>query len=137
MFDRDGCGQEDKCREDIETIVEEKLSSSGWNNRAVAVVIEPELENWVWSDSPNVDKILGWENRTPKLKEWLISKGYLEVNASKPSDPKQAVLEALKIANKKRSSSIYRELAESVSLKHCQDPSFNKFKTTLQTWFPE
>lgn len=32
---------------------------------------------------------------------------------------------------------IYKKLAERVSLNRCVDPSFIKFKATLKEWFPE
>lgn len=34
-----------------------------------------------------------------------------------------------------RSSSIYQDIAERVSVNRCQDPSFLRFKTILQNWF--
>jgi hypothetical protein len=33
------------------------LFTSGWENRAAAVVLDPELEIWVWSDSPEVEAV--------------------------------------------------------------------------------
>ncbi len=57
VLDRDGCGQEHrKKRTELEQQIEERLAQSGWSTgRAAAVVIEPELEAWVWSQSPHVE----------------------------------------------------------------------------------
>ena len=55
------------CDENLETEAEQRLSSSGWDDRAVAIVLDPELEIWVWSDSPEVDDVLGWRGRIPRL----------------------------------------------------------------------
>lgn len=60
IFDRDGCGGGERLRVQLEAEVERLLAKAGWGDRAAAVVIDPELENWVWSDSPQVDRVLGW-----------------------------------------------------------------------------
>ncbi len=40
-----------KIREDIR----QRLRSSGWaDERFAVVVIEPELENWIWQDNPHI-----------------------------------------------------------------------------------
>ena len=136
MFDREGCGREQLSREELEALVEDKLSSSGWADRAAAVVIDPELENWVWSNSPNVDGALGWQGVQPNLRTWLLDQNYLEEGQAKPGRPKEAMQAALRSMRKPPSSSIFKQIAESVSLKRCNDPSFLKLKKTLQNWFP-
>jgi hypothetical protein len=119
----------------VEEEVERRLSSSGWGDRAVAIAIDPELEIWVWSDSPQVDDVLGWRQREPQLRDWLRNEGFLTGDNVKPSAPKRAVDEALRIAGKGRSSSIFGQLAQRVSVARCEDPAFLKFKATLQKWF--
>lgn len=135
LLDRHGCGKEDMPRKTLERDLEERLSRAGWGNRAAVVVIDPELEVWVWSDSPEVGSVLGWVGRKPSLAEWLRSQGYQRANQCKPNRPKEAVEKTLKITRKPRSSAMYRELAERVSVNRCVDPAFVKFKTTLQGWF--
>ena len=135
IFDHEGSGQENKSREEIENELENKLSLSGWENRAKVIVLEPERESWVWSDSPHVEKILGWEERTPSLKTWLQTNGFLENDEIKPARPKEAVEEAMREVRKPRSSSVYQRIAEKVSFKNCTDASFIKLKETLQAWF--
>jgi hypothetical protein len=137
IFDHEGSGQEQVSRLEIETKLEEKLSLSGWENRAKVIVLEPEIESWVWSDSPHVEKILGWEEKTPNLRDWLKAKNFLTKNELKPPRPKEAVEEALREVKKPRSSSIYLELAQKVSFRNCTDESFIKLKQTLQEWFAE
>jgi len=46
VLDHEGCGQEEKTRIELEKNIETQLTASGWNDRAAAIVIEPELENW-------------------------------------------------------------------------------------------
>ena len=78
MFDREGCGREHKTRTELENEIEERLSSSGWGNRAAAIIIDPELENWVWSDSPELDLVMELKLRKEldrdarKEKEFLV-----------------------------------------------------------------
>jgi|APCry4251928276_1046603.scaffolds.fasta_scaffold55141_2 hypothetical protein len=136
LLDREGCGQEKSDRVTLEEMIEKRLSESGWGERAAAVVIDPELEMWVWSDSPQVDAVLGWQGKNPDLRSWLKAKNFLQEGQAKPERPKEAMELALRTARKSRSSSLYDQLARQVSLGRCVDPAFNKLKTTLQTWFP-
>lgn len=135
IFDRDGCGKENKNREQIEKIVENNLRQTGWHDRAAAIVIEPELENWVWSDSPYVNAALGWPS-IPALKDWLFAQGFTFTEKQKPEKPKEAIETILHEVRKPRSSDIYKKIAETVSLARCADPAFLKLKSTLQSWFP-
>jgi len=134
LFDREGCGREGLTRQELEELVEANLFRSGWQE-AAAIVLEPELEIWVWSDSPHVAEILGWKNKQPDLKTWLIKKGFLPEGELKPSKPKESLEVVLKQVRKPRSSMLYRRLAEKVSFGRCTDEAFNKFKSTLQNWF--
>jgi hypothetical protein len=136
LFDREGCGNQTQPRETLEAEVEERLAGSGWRDRAGAIAVDPELESWVWSDSPQVDTALGWAGHTPALRSWLIERGLLERHQAKPGRPKEAMEAALRVVRKPRSSAIYQELAATVSLRRCADPAFLKLRNTLQGWFP-
>jgi hypothetical protein len=135
LFDREGCGKDQLSREAIEQEVEARLSQSGWNDRARVIVLDPEIETWVWSDSPHVDKVLGWEAKQPDLRTWLQGQGFLVTGQLKPERPKEAMEKALRQSGKSRSSALYFQLAEQVSLNRCVDPSFLKLKNILQQWF--
>ncbi len=134
VFDREGCGREEEERTDLERQVEDRLSSSGWDDRAAAFVIDPELEIWIWTESPHVESALGW-SEAMTLRGWLMQKGWLQEGESKPMQPKTAVEEALRRARKPRSSSMYHELARRVSTERCVDTAFLKLKETLSRWF--
>jgi len=136
MFDRVGSGHEPASRNELERQVESQLSASGWGERGAAVVLDPELEAWVWTDSPHVAAILGWQQRDPNLRTWMVQKGFLTESETKPIQPKEAMETALRDAGKPRSSSLYAQLAAQVSLERCSDPAFLKFKGVLQSWFP-
>jgi hypothetical protein len=136
MFDHEGCGKETAPVQTIQDELNGKLASTSWGSRAQAILLDPELEAWVWSDSPHVDDIAGWNGRVPALRTWLIEQGWLEEGQIKPSRPKEAFEAALREARKPRSASLYKKLADVVSVRRCEDASFRRFKAVLQEWFP-
>lgn len=136
MFDKDGSGSPGKSREGIQNDVEYDLSLNGWENRSKAIVIEPELEAWVWNGSKHVPAILGWDGNYASLRGWLEERGLWTPRARKPSDPKRAMEDVLHRTRTPRSANLYGKLAKTVSLTRCGDPAFNDLKTTLRRWFP-
>jgi hypothetical protein len=137
LFDHEGCGKEIESPPNIEARLESNLSDSGWGKKSVAIVIEPELETWVWGNSVHVVREMGWYGRTPDLGTWLVSKGLLAEDGKKPSRPKEAVEAALREVRKPRSSALYEALGEKVSLARCEDRAFIKLKKVLKDWFGE
>jgi hypothetical protein len=139
LMDRVGGGAlvEQQPRTDLEQEIEQHLSGNGWRDRAAAIVIDPEIEIWVWSRVPEVDIALGWTGRRPSLWEWAVANGHLHAGESKPHRPKEAMEAALSQVRKPRSSVIYRQLAETVDFTPCTDPAFLKLRQTLGNWFTE
>jgi len=136
MFDHEGSGQESKSPEEVVSDLKHRLSVSGWGDRTEVLLMQPELENWVWSDSPEVDAALGWERRRPALRPWLAEQGFWPEDQTKPPRPKEAMEAALREARRQRSSAIYRQLAEKVGLRRCEDRTFLQFRDLVQRWFP-
>ena len=134
-FDLEGCGREQLSRDALQLEIAEQLSKNGWGDRAAAIVIEPELDVWVWSDSPHVAAILGWKDREPALRIWLEQERLLTPGHIKPTKPKEAMEKALRLVRKPRSSALYELLAKKVSLERCVDPAFLTLKALLQEWF--
>ena len=114
-----------------------EFAKSVWCERAKAIVLSPELEAWIWSNSPHVDDVAGWKNRQPSLRQWLTERGWLQSGNVKPHKPKEAFQAALREARTQRSSSLYQQIAEKVSLQQCTDSSFQEFRDLLRTWFPQ
>ncbi len=134
MLDKEweGCNKNVK---QLEEYIQLNLDDSGWKDRSQVIVIDPELEIWVWSDSPHVASCIGWDDA--ELRNWLKSNNHILPNSYKPLNPKNVFENALRIKGKQRSSAIFSKLAEEVSFERCTDKSFCKFKTTLQSWFPQ
>ena len=135
MFDKEGCGDNDS-REEIQHKVERDLAKNGWSGRSKAVVIDPELETWVWTGSNHVPKVLGWECGYEELKAWLATEGLWPSNSAKPPDPKSAMRVALSKGRRNVSAKLFGQLAKSTTLRHCQDSAFRELRNTLQRWFP-
>lgn len=136
LFDHEGSGGEKESAEHVEFTLQAELESNGWKGRACAIAIEPELEAWMWSDSPEVDRILGWQAREPALRPWLALEGFAFQNNGKPVRPKEAIEQALYFVKKRPSAALFGEMASKVSLSRCTERSFVKLRDTLRTWFP-
>ena len=138
LFDHEGSGRESMRPEELQNALDQEFVDSPWHDRAKAIVVDPELEAWVWSRSPHVAAVAGWSNRrSPSLREWLASRGLLHHGDLKPRRPKEAFHAALREAGVSRSASLYEQLAQRVSLENCHDRSFGELKATLRKWFPE
>ena len=115
IFDHAGSGLEQRPHLDIQDELNGQfVNSTEWGDRARALVLSPELEVWVWSDSPHVDEIAGWSGQQPTLRQWLVDKGWIQQITAKPERPKEAFEAALRRARKSRSSSLYRKIAQAV-----------------------
>jgi hypothetical protein len=136
VLDYEGSGQEGRPSENVRNDLKRRLETSGWADRTEVLVLYPELENWVWSDSPEVDQAVGWQGRKPSLREWLVGQEWWPKDTAKPSRPKECLEVALREVRMRRSSAIYRQLAEKVGLTRCQDEGFRAFRETMKSWFP-
>lgn len=136
MLDKHGCGREDSSREDIQHEIERDLARNGCGDRAKAVVIDPELEAWIWTGSKHVAGVLGWQGEDYEgLKNWLMDRGLWSAGAAKPSDPKAAMQALLRKTRKAHSAALFGELARRTTLRHCQCPAFAELKQVLRAWF--
>lgn len=139
IFDRDGCGDERR-RAVIQDAVSADLAANGWQDRSAVIVIDPELEIWLWSDSPHVATALGWGANQPGLRRFLASRANWPEDLPKPPDPKRAAEVAIGGARvrrrPRRSAAWFGAIAEKVSVSHCRDEAFVEMRGTLRRWFP-
>jgi hypothetical protein len=132
LFDRHGCGDDNKSVQELQESVQYLLDNSGWSERSAVVVIDPELEAWVFSKSRRVADIIakGDGNLVGQVKSSIGVD-----NNCKPINPKKALLGILRQKNIPRSSSLYRKIAENVGLQNCKDKSFERLCNILREWF--
>lgn len=136
LFDRHGCGVEHEDRIALEAAIEGKLHANGWAaGDAVVIVIEPELEAWVWSESPRLPDVLGWQADRNGLRTFLANANLWDDGAPKPTDPQKAMRTALREKQKPLGARLFADLASRVGVRQCQDAAFRKFSDTLQRWF--
>ncbi len=136
ILDRDGSGRETQRAADIEQDLEQRLDANGWAGRAAAVVLDPELEAWVWSGAPQLPRVLGWPDQGPVLRAWLDDSKHWPRAHAKPEHPKETLLHTLRRTRKRHSAALYSGLAASVDFSGCLDSAFVKLMATLQKWFP-
>ena len=131
MFDREGCGQEDNSAKELQDTVQVQLDRVGWADHSSVIVLDPELEIWVWSDSPHVSRILGVDR--PELDQLLTQ--YRIPGNVKPSRPKELMEKVLRHSHIPRSASLYADLARFVGIERCIDPAFLRLRSCLTQWF--
>jgi hypothetical protein len=120
----------------IVTHLTTNLMDSGWAEDAIKVIaIDPELENWLWQDKPQVADVLRYKG-DKSLRQLLADNDMWPVDMAKPRQPKDAVEWVLKQTGQPRSSAIYQKLAERISIRGCTDAAFAEMHATLQAWFP-
>lgn len=137
IFDLEGSGQEALGRVALEQAIEQSLVANGWaGGNVAAIAIDPEVENWIWVNSPHVARALNWK-REDDVYHWLAAEGWLIAGEAKPRRPKEAMETVLrKITKRSRSAAIYKQIAEKVNFTRCEDAAFRKLLTHLTTWFP-
>jgi hypothetical protein len=137
ILDREGSGRDQTAPQELESQLEDQLARNGWGGRASVIVLDPELEIWIWGSSLEIDQVMGWSGRVPSLRQWLVEEGYISTADAKPSRPKEAFRHALRFVRKQPSSSLFLKLAQRASFKECTDRAFVKLKNRLAAWFPE
>jgi hypothetical protein len=110
----EGVGREEKTVKNLEDNGDKLLKRVGWGNRARTIVINPELDIWVWADSPVVPEALGWSHDYQSLQQWLLSHGYEFNYDKKPLRPKEALETVLRKKRIPRSSALYKKIAQKV-----------------------
>lgn len=136
VFDFEGSGRTDVSSDDLAEEVRADLAANGWHDRAAVIVIDPEVEAWVFSASPNVEDCLGWPRNKGRIRHWLERNGLWAAGDPKPAHPREALERVLREIPRPRSSTIYECLGRRVSVRQCRDPAFRRMLATLAAWFP-
>lgn len=137
LLDREGSGCENTMSADeIEEDLSRRLLANGWQApqeqpRATVIVLDPELEIWVWSQSRHVPQAMGLNEQYLEQ----VLRNFRRLPNGKPERPKEAMLAALRAGKKPHSPAVFKELAQRVSLR-TNERAFVKLRATLRAWFP-
>jgi hypothetical protein len=134
IFDHEGSGAESLSAAELIRDLQIQLDRH-WGPKSHVIVIEPEVDVWMWGSDNTLSQLLKWSN-SMSIREWLVSKGYALDGNDKPIRPKEALEEVLMHLREPRSSSLYEKIAQRLSLPRCKDPAFVRLQKILQTWFP-
>jgi hypothetical protein len=134
ILDFEGSGTDHSSATALEEELDHELSLN-WSNNAKAIVIDPELEVWMWGSDNAMEVHIGRPDQSG-IRPWLKTKGF-QFNANeKPLRPKEALDLVLKNNHRPHSSAIFDLIASNISLQNCKEKSFLRLKKQLQTWFP-
>jgi hypothetical protein len=135
MLDWEGSGTKAKSAIELEQELDARLRQS-WRDRAKAIVIEPELDVWIWGSDNALREILEWPGGQT-IRQWLAARGYKFDGSGKPVRPKEALDELMVWLDQPRSSVLYEKITGKISIAHCVDPAFMRLRSTLKSWFPQ
>ncbi len=108
--------------------------NSVWGTRARAIVVEPEVDVWMWGAESHLRETLDW-SFDEGIRDWLRGQDFAFDANGKPLRPKEALDKAFRRAQVPRSSARYGEMAERISLTRCTDPAFLRLRQSLVSWF--
>lgn len=132
LLDHEGSGS-DLGPVELETRLDQSLSVM-WGNRAKAIVIDPEVDVWMWGAETHLRSMVDW--RFPEdIRAWLVDQSFVFGADGKPARPKEALEAAFRRAGTTRSSARYKQVARTISLTRCKDEAFLRLRTALVTWF--
>ena len=134
VLDFEGCGTDLPNAAALEAQLDARLSVR-WNDAAKSIVIEPELDVWVWGADNAVGEAIQW-TAGKSVREWLRERGFTFEANGKPTRPKEALEAALRVPAFPRSSALYQTIAEKISLRRCGDEAFIRLRRQLVQWFP-
>ena len=133
VFDYEGCGS-DLSPHELEAELD-GIIQKDWGDAGKAIVIEPELDVWMWGNDAVLKGLVGWTSPI-SIRDWLGSVGFDFRDDQKPSRPKEALEAVLREVRQPRSSSLYRRIAQTISLRRCGDAAFQRLRSQLVSWFP-
>jgi hypothetical protein len=135
VLDFEGCGTDSPDALALEAQLDGRMNGS-WKNQGKAIVIEPELDVWVWGSDNAVEVAIEWP-LGKSLRDWLRDQGFAFNENEKPVRPKEALETALRVPAFPRSSALYQHIASRISLPRCKDAAFIRLRNQLLAWFPK
>jgi len=120
--------------EEIRQEILRNLNRSGWDDRCEVVVIDPELEVWLWQDKPQIAQAVRFPGGS--LRNHLREEGLWPQDQHKPDMPKKTIQALMKQHRAGAPIVVYPKIAKSVGVSGCQDSAFGIFRERMQAWFP-
>ncbi|HLX60243.1 MAG TPA: hypothetical protein VKX17_03065 [Planctomycetota bacterium] len=134
VLDYEGSGAGAQSALELEAELDERLKTV-WQDAAKAIVIEPELDIWIWGSDNAIKQVIKWPIGGT-IRNWIKGKGFNVSENSKPDRPKEALEAVLRELDIPRSSSLYHEITSRISLARCKDMAFQRMRQKLASWFP-
>jgi len=138
MFDWQGSGPKARqTLEDCERAVESSLAINGWpNNRAACIIIDPEIEIWAWGNPTSMWQIVTASGAAAHKNRRLsrIKRQFDKFN--RISNPKEVIERRMQRVGIVADGGLYRKLGMKTPMEPCSDRAMQKFRDTLQAWFP-
>lgn len=114
-----------------------QIAATGWSDdRFIVIVIDPELENWIWQQNDHVARGLGFGDCNELMADTDLQTVW-PLGQAKPFSPKKILESLLRKKRIPRSSAIYKQITSQVSVKHCQDAAFQRLREAFRIWFPK
>ena len=135
VFDHEGCGEEECLPEEMQQQIEKKLKPV-WGENARVVVVNPEVDVWLWGSDNSLAEVLSWPSEEGGIREWLKAQGWQFSAEGKPIRPKEALEQLLEVLKEPRSASLYEKVAKKLSMQKCSDGAFQRTLGILRQWFP-
>ena len=133
VFDHEGSGATDP-PDELERQLDQQLTAA-WGDRAKAIVIDPEVDVWLWGSDNALATLLEW-SQDLSIRDWLVEAGFGFNDDDKPDRPKEAIEAVLRDCRIPRSAATYRKVIEQISFKRCTDAAFLRLADRLREWFP-
>jgi hypothetical protein len=135
MFDFEGSGASHADALSLEEDLDRELVKT-WGATAKAIVLDPEVDSWVWGSDNSLAQSLNWAEPLP-IRRWIEDQGFkLDANG-KPVRPKEAIESVLRKQRMPRSSAIYEKITSNVSISRCVDPAALRLRNWLVSRFPK
>lgn len=134
VLDYEGSGAPQATDIELEEDLDRALRTY-WGEAAKAIVIDPELDIWMWGADNALREAVKWPHVTP-IRDWIDQENFQLSNNGKPLRPKEALSAVFRECRLPRSSANYLKIASKISLARCGDASFHRLRAQLRTWFP-
>ena len=94
--------------------------SEEWGSDAKAIVIEPEVDIWMWGAETHIREVVDWHSQAGIRGRLAHDSDFYFSAHGKPERPKEALEAVFRHAQLPRSSAHYEALARRLSLARCQ-----------------